>query len=126
MASYLYSSEKINAHLLHQADLYARQLPQSQGFRKEGNTLILTYIVDEEKPVIPSLYARQQVDYYAAAAYKAIFSAIDEIDLLLKDFRLRFAVLFWYKEELQDIEFTYYMNDLQLIVNQIAVANSVN
>ncbi len=118
MASYLYSSEKINIQLLKQIELFASQLPQSQGFRRDGNTVVFTYIVDEKRPANPDLYARQKIDAYAVQGYKTIFSGIDEIDLLLKDFRLRFVVLFWYEEELQDLEFTYYMNDLQLLEKQ--------
>lgn len=97
---------------LPKAEIFASHLPQSQGARRDGRNIILTYIVDGKRPADQVSYAEQHIDAHAVAAFRQIFEGADEAELLMKDIRLTFTVLFWDGQALSDIEFTYYMSDL--------------
>ena|SRR5690349_2864251 len=111
-------SNVLSDQLLRLAEKFSKRLPQSQGARIEGKGLVLTFIVDEKLPADKMQYAEKNIDRYARAAYKEIFSGPDEIDLLLMDARLVFSVLFWDGHELAEQEFVYFMNDLSYLAAQ--------
>ena len=94
------------------AQVFANNLPQSQGARKEGRSFVLTYIVDEKLPFDIQKYRHDHVDRYALQAYHRIFSDHDEIELLLKDVHLVFCVLFWDGQELAEQDFVYSISEL--------------
>ena len=107
--------------LLRRAEVFSKSLPQSQGARKEGKTIILTFIVDKKLPFDTERYRKENIDECAIQAYDKIFSGQDEVDLLLLDIRLAFSVLFWDGQELSEMEFTYRTTDLLFLI-----ANSYN
>lgn len=94
------------------AQVFANNLPQSQGARQEGKSFVLTYLVDEKSPSDIEQYRHDHVDKYARQAFQRIFVDHDEIELLLKDFRLVFNVLFWDGQELVEMQFAYSISEL--------------
>jgi hypothetical protein len=112
MISQLSDSRITLEALLRRAEVFSKDLPQSQGARKEGKTIILTFIVDKKLPFDTESYRKENIDECAIQAYHKIFSDQDEVDLLLMDIRLVFSVLFWDGQELSEMKFTYRTNDL--------------
>ena len=115
MMTLLSDTRKTTQPLLMRAQVFANNLPQSQGARKEGRSFVLTYIVDEKLPSDVEKYRHDNVDKYALQAFHRIFSDADEIELLLKDLRLVFTVLFWDGQELAEQEFVYSISELLLL-----------
>lgn len=105
-------SNVLSGRLLQRTENLAAKLPQYQGARIEGKRLVLTFIVDEKLPADKIQYGEKNIDAYAIEAYKEVFAGQDEIDLLLIDARLVFSVLFWDGQDLGEVEFIYFMNDL--------------
>ena len=112
MTIQLLDSDKICEILLQRAEAFSKKLPQSQGARREGKAVVLTFIQDKKLPADKNQYRKKIIDKYAKQAYKKIFAGDHEIDLLLMDARLIFSTLFWDGQELSEMEFTYFMNDL--------------
>ncbi len=112
MGNQLLDPPKKSDILLRRAEIFAERFSQSLGAKKQGRAIILTFITDEKLPFDKEKYGKERIDKYAIQAYKTIFFGQDEIDLLLRDIRLVFSALFWDGQQLLELEFTYFMNDL--------------
>lgn len=99
-------------NIMQRAILFAKELPDFQGVKKQNNSIIFEFVVDGKLPVDKLKYQAENIDKYALRAYEKILCNYDKIELLLKDVKFFFVVYFWYKNKIiGEIEFTYLIND---------------